>query len=217
MTSILPSLLSADFGALGEEIAKIEPVADGLHLDVMDGRFVPNLSFGPLVVTAVRRRTRLPLHVHLMVEAPERLIPAFVDAGATSLTVHVETCPHLHRTIEEIRTAGVSPGATLNPATPLCLLTPILPELDVLLIMSVDPGFGGQRFLPLALPKIAEARRLLDQTGSGADLQVDGGVTADNCRGLIVAGARTLIAGTAIFDTADPRAAVVALREHSQP
>ncbi len=216
MTAILPSLLSADFGALAEEIAKVEPAADGLHLDVMDGRFVPNLSFGPLIVAAVRRRTRLPLHVHLMVEEPERIIPAFVDAGASSLTVHVETCPHLHRTIEDIRAAGVAPGATLNPATPLSLLAPILPEVDVLLIMSVDPGFGGQRFLPLALPKVAEARRMLDGIESRAELQVDGGITIENCRDLVVAGAQTLVAGSAIFEAPDPRAAIVALRNHSR-
>ncbi len=216
MTAILPSLLSADFAALGEAIARVESVADGLHLDVMDGHFVPNLSIGPQVVHAVRRRTRLPLHVHLMIESPERFISAFAGAGASAITVHVETCPHLHRTIEQIREAGVRPGVTLNPATPLCLVEPILPSIEVLLIMSVDPGFGGQEFLPLALPKIRAAREALDRSGSRADLQVDGGVTVENCREIAMAGARTLVTGSAIFGASDPEAAVLELRNRTR-
>jgi ribulose-phosphate 3-epimerase len=215
MVAILPSLLSADFGALGDEIARVEPVADGLHLDVMDGHFVPNLTIGPAVVRAVRRRTRLPLYVHLMIEQPERFIPAFAEAGASCLIVHVETCPHLHRAIQQIQEAGVQPGVTLNPATPFCLLGPILPEVAAVLVMSVNPGFGGQQFLPLALGKIAEARQHLDRIGSAADLQVDGGLTLENCRAAVKAGARTLVAGSAIFGAADPGEAVRVFRDRS--
>ena len=216
MAAILPSLLSADFGALGEEIAKVEAVADGLHLDVMDGHFVPNLTMGPVVVSAVRHRTRLPLHVHLMMEEPDRYIQAFAEAGATSLTVHVEACRHLHRTVQQIREAGVQPGVTLNPATPLCLIQPILPDVKVVLVLSVDPGFGGQPFIPMALPKIADLRQQLDRIGSTADLQVDGGIKLDNCREVTAAGAATLVVGSGIFETADPKAAVLAFRDRSR-
>ena len=199
---IAPSILSADFARLGEQVQAAEAAgADYIHVDVMDGRFVPTLTFGPLVVQSLRPITRLPLDVHLMMEMPERQIPAFADAGADILTVHVETCPHLHRTVEQIKALGVRAGVTLNPATPLTSLEEILPMVDMVLVMSVNPGFGGQTYLPASSAKIARLRRQLDNRGlSHVDVEVDGGVKADNAAAIVAAGANVLVLGSAIFN-----------------
>ena len=210
---IAPSLLAADFAALGDAVSGVEDVADLLHLDVMDGHFVPNLTVGPPVVEAVRRRTRLPLDVHLMVEAPERLLADFARAGATYLTVHAEACPHLHRTVQHIRELGMRPGVALNPATPVQVLEYLLPELDLVLVMSVNPGFGGQTFIPFALEKVADLRRRLDACGGAAELEVDGGIKLENCKEVARAGATVLVAGSAVFDSPDPRGMVLKMRE----
>ncbi len=209
---IAPSILSADFAALGEAVAKVEEVADLLHVDVMDGHFVPNLTIGPLVVEAVRPRTRLPLDVHLMIEAPERYLEDFARAGANHITVHAEASVHLHRVVQQIRELGVRAGVALNPATPLEAVEHLLPELDQVLLMSVNPGFGGQHFIPFVLDKIAGLRRRLDTCGSKAELEVDGGIKVDNCREVARAGATILVAGSAVFGSPDPREAVLAMR-----
>jgi ribulose-phosphate 3-epimerase len=208
MVKIAPSILSADFGALAEDIAKVEAEADLLHVDVMDGHFVPNLTIGPLVVEAVRRRTRVPLDVHLMIQNPERYIAAFAQAGAAYLTVHVEVCPHLHRTIQQIREAGVKPGVALNPSTSLHTVEHVLDQVDLILLMSVNPGFGGQSFIPFVLQKIEELAQRLRQTQPRPELEVDGGIKIENCRALADAGATILVAGSAIFGAPDPRAAI---------
>lgn len=213
MVKIAPSILSADFGALGEAIAAVEPAADLLHLDVMDGHFVPNLTIGPPVVRAVRRRTRLPLDVHLMIDNPERFVTAFAEAGATSLTVHAEVCPHLHRTIEQIREAGLKTGVALNPATSLQSIEYMLDQVDLILLMSVNPGFGGQAFIPFVLKKIEELAWRLARVSPRPELEVDGGIKADNCRQVARAGATILVAGSAIFGTGDPRAAIRKMQE----
>ena len=210
---IAPSLLSADFAALGEAVARVEDVADLLHVDVMDGHFVTNLTIGPLVVEAVRRRTRLPLDVHLMIESPERFLADFARAGATHLTVQAEACVHLHRTVQHIRELGMRPGVALNPATPLQAVEYLLPELDLVLVMSVNPGFGGQSFIPFVLDKVADLRRRLDACGSGAELEVDGGIKLENCKDVARAGATILVAGSAVFGSPDPRAVVLKMRE----
>ena len=213
MVKIAPSVLSADFGRLAEEVAKIEMVADLVHVDVMDGHFVPNLTVGPPVVEAIHRNTRLPLDVHLMVEAPERFIEAFARAGAASLTVHVETCPHLHRTIQQIHEAGVRAGVALNPATPIQAVEHILDQVGLLLVMSVNPGFGGQSFIPFSLAKIEALARRLDRVRPRPDLEVDGGINGETCREVVQAGASILVAGSAVFGASDPGAAVLAMRE----
>jgi ribulose-phosphate 3-epimerase len=199
---IVPSILSADFSRLGEQVREaVAAGADWIHVDVMDGHFVPNLTVGPLVVQALRPVTDLPLDVHLMIEQPERLIPEFAEAGADYLTVHVETCPHLHRTIQQIRELGVKPGVTLNPATPLWTLEEILPEVDLVLIMSVSPGFGGQSYIPSSTAKIAHLRRMLDERGlAGVELEVDGGIKPHNAAEVVGAGATALVVGSAVFN-----------------
>jgi ribulose-phosphate 3-epimerase len=212
MVKIAPSILSADFAALGDEIAKIESVSDLLHVDVMDGHFVPNLTFGPVVVEAIHRRTRLPLDVHLMVQQPDRLVAPFVKAGAAYLTVHAEVCPHLHRTLQQIREAGARVGVALNPSTSLHAIEHVLDQVDLILLMSVNPGFGGQSFISFVLKKIAELRRRLDSLGLRPELEVDGGIKADNIGEVVRAGATLLVAGSAVFGSADPRAAVTTLR-----
>jgi ribulose-phosphate 3-epimerase len=197
---IAPSILSADFTRLGEEIAACEnAAADWIHVDVMDGHFVPNMTLGPLVVEACRRATKLPLDVHLMIEKPENLIEAFAHAGASRLTVHVETCPHLHRTIQQIQSLGVKAGVTLNPATPAVMLKEVLSLVDLVLVMTVNPGFGAQAFLPEMLPKITEIRQMLDKVNSPAWLEVDGGVSEKTIPALANAGADAFVAGNAVF------------------
>ena len=211
MIKIAPSILSADFAALGDDIRRVEAAgADQLHVDVMDGRFVPNLTIGPVVVGAIRKRTRLPLDVHLMIVEPERYIPEFVAAGADMVTVHVETCPHLLRTLAQIRELGAKAGAALNPSTSPDTLRYAVDDLDLVLVMSVNPGFGGQSFIPGAHRKIREVRALLGNRP--VEVAVDGGVKADLARSLVQDGATTLVAGSAIFGAADPAAAIGALR-----
>jgi ribulose-phosphate 3-epimerase len=213
MVKIAPSVLSADFGALAEEVAKVEAEADLFHVDVMDGHFVPNITIGPLVVEAIRRRTRVPLDVHLMIQNPERYINAFVQAGASYLTVHAETCPHLHRMIQQIREAGAKPGVALNPSTSLHTVDHILDQVDLILVMSVNPGFGGQSFIPFVLKKIQDLAQRLQRLGPRPELEVDGGIKIENCRAVAQAGATILVAGSAIFGAPDPRAAVIKMRE----
>src|SRR5512136_2376558 len=219
MVKIAPSILSADFAALGEEIAKVEPVADLLHVDVMDGHFVPNLTIGPVVVEAMRRRTHLPLDVHLMIQHPERYIAAFAKAGAAYLTVHAEVCPHLHRTLQQIRELGLKAGVALNPSTSLHAVDQVLDQVDLVLLLSVNPGFGGQEFIPFVLKKVEDMRRWLERLNPRPELEVDGGIKLENCRDIARAGATILVAGSAVFGAGDPRAAVSELRQaaDSQP
>lgn len=204
MKKIAPSILSANFGCLAEEIAALEKAgADMIHIDVMDGHFVPNITIGPGVVAALRKTTGLPFDVHLMIENPERYLEAFVAAGSDIITVHVEAAHHLQRTITLLKEKNVKAGVSLNPATPLVLIEPILPDLDLLLIMSVNPGFGGQRFIPGVLPKIRKARELIELIAPNVSLEVDGGVTLDNIASLAAAGADIFVAGQAIFGQPD--------------
>jgi len=204
VVKIAASILAADFARLGQQVAEAEAAgADWIHVDVMDGQFVPNITVGPPVVAALRRITKLPLDAHLMIERPERYLVAFAEAGVDRLTVHVETCPHLHRTVQRIRALGMLPGVTLNPATPLVALEEILPHVDLVLVMSVNPGFGGQG-------------QMLDRLGSQAELEVDGGIDAHTAPAVVAAGATVLVAGTAIFQTEGGIAAAVQrLREAS--
>jgi ribulose-phosphate 3-epimerase len=205
---IAPSILSADFLNLQEQIAACEAAgADWIHIDVMDGHFVPNLTMGPFIVEACRRATRLPLDVHLMIEQPERLLEAFVQAGASHLTVHVETCPHLHRTLQHIKSLGVKAGVVLNPGTPAIAIEPVLRLADLVLVMSVNPGFSGQAFIPEAAGKVAEIRGMLDSLGSSAWLEVDGGISADTIRTMRAAGADAFVSASAIFGHAQGIAA----------
>ena len=208
---LAPSILSADFARLGEQIKAVEgTTAPWLHLDVMDGRFVPNISFGPLVVQAIRPLTTLFFDVHLMIQAPERYLSAFADAGADQITVHVEVCPHLHRTIQQIKELGLKAGVALNPATPPSLLTEILPEVDLVLVMSVNPGFGGQSYIPGSTTKIAALRTMLDVISSPAELEVDGGINLETIAEPVGAGATVLVAGSAIFNARLPVAENIA-------
>ena len=218
MIKIAPSILSADFARLGQQVAATEAAgADYIHVDVMDGHFVPNLTIGPLVVEAVRRATRLPLDVHLMIEAPEKYIEAFAKAGADILTVHVETCPHLHRTVQQIKATGRRAGVSLNPATPASALEEILEEVDLVLVMTVNPGFGGQTFIERGVHKVHQLRHMLDQRAAPAELEVDGGITASNAGRVVRAGATTLVAGSAIYGAADGiEAALARLRASVQ-
>lgn len=213
MIKIAPSVLSADFAALGDDIAKVEPVADLLHVDVMDGHFVPNLTIGPQVVEAIHRRTRLPLDVHLMIQHPERYIGAFAKAGAAYITVHAEVCPHLHRTLQQIRELGVRAGVALNPSTSLHAVEQVLDQVDLILLLSVNPGFGGQAFIPFVLKKIEEMHRALESVSPRPELEVDGGIKLENCRDVAGAGATILVAGSAVFGAPDPRAAVERFRQ----
>lgn len=198
---IAPSILSADFGRLGEQVAEAERAgADYVHVDIMDGHFVPNITMGPLVVQAVRRNTSLPLDVHMMIASPERYIDEFVDAGADIVTVHVEACAHLHRVVHQIRESGAKAGAALNPATPPSAVEEVLADLDQVLVMTVNPGFGGQAFIHSAVDKIRRVRARLDSLGLTADLEVDGGISSATARTAVDAGARVLVAGSAIYN-----------------
>jgi ribulose-phosphate 3-epimerase len=210
---IAPSILSADLGRLADEVRAAEAAgADWIHVDVMDGRFVPNITFGPAIVRAVRAATRLPVDVHLMVVEPERHLDAFAEAGADGLSVQVEACTHLQRTLHAIRELGKRAGAVLNPHTSEENLRWVLPDLDLVLVMTVNPGFGGQAFLPSMLPKIRKVRELIDSGGHAIDLEVDGGIAPDTAHAVVEAGARVLVAGNSVFGQPDRGAALHALR-----
>jgi len=209
---LAPSVLAADYARLGEQVREVAAAgADYIHVDVMDGRFVPNISVGPLVVEALRRATDLPLDVHLMIEEPERHIEAFAQAGASILTVHPEASPHLHRLVQMIKGLGVLSGVALNPASPLALIEEVLAEVDLVLLMTVNPGWGGQEFLHSVLPKMRRLRRMLDEQGLAAELEVDGGISAETVSLVVEAGARVLVAGTVVFQHADGVAKAMAL------
>ncbi|TRW14708.1 ribulose-phosphate 3-epimerase [Glacieibacterium frigidum] len=210
---IAPSILSADFARLGEEVCTLEAAgADWIHVDVMDGHFVPNLTIGPAVVKALRPHTTLPFDVHLMISPVDGFLDAFADAGATTLTVHPEAGPHLHRSIQRIKALGKRAGVSLNPATPAKMLDYVIDEVDLVLVMSVNPGFGGQKFIASQLKKIAAIRRMIDATGRTIDLQVDGGIDAVTAPQAIAAGADVLVAGTATFAGGNYAANIAGLR-----
>lgn len=214
---IAPSVLSADFGRLAEAVQQVEAAgADWIHVDVMDGHFVPNLTVGPPMVEALRKVTKLPLDVHLMMTNPDSFIEEFAEAGANYLTVHVEACPHLHRTVQSIKERHVKAGVTLNPATSSTTLEEILPEADLILIMSVNPGFGGQSFIETSLQKIIRVRHMIDQAKSRALLEVDGGVNLENASRVVKAGADVLVAGSAIFNSDNFAQTIHQMRTSSQ-
>jgi len=216
MIKIAPSILSADFARLGEEVEAVARAgADYIHVDVMDGHFVPNLTIGPLVVEAVRKVTDLPLDVHLMIEAPDRYINDFASAGADLITVHQEAVPHLHRTVQLIKSLGKRAGVSINPATPASTLDVILDELDLVLVMTVNPGFGGQGFIASGLAKIAALRREIDRRGLTVELEVDGGVKIANIGRIAAAGADVFVAGSAVFGSADYAATISELRRRA--
>jgi ribulose-phosphate 3-epimerase len=216
-TVIAPSILSADLARLADEIARCEAGgADWIHVDVMDGRFVPNLTFGAKVIETVRGLTRLPIDVHLMVVEPERYFDDFAAAGATGLTIHPEVSPHLHRQLTRIRELGCVAGAAINPSTPLAAVGEVVAELDLLLLMTVNPGFGGQRFIPASVDKVRRARAMLDTAGSEAWLQVDGGIGRETIADVWEAGADAFVAGQAIFGADDPAAEIEALRSRTR-
>jgi ribulose-phosphate 3-epimerase len=210
---IAPSILSADFGRLADEVRAVEAGgADWIHVDVMDGRFVPNITIGPLVVEAVRKVTKLPVDVHLMIVEPERYVEAFARAGADLISVHAEVSPHLHRTIQAIRAAGARPSVSLNPATPLDCLEYVLGDLDMVLLMTVNPGFGGQSHIPAVTEKVRRLRRMADERGQQLEIQVDGGIKPSTVGAVAEAGANAFVAGTAVFGASDYRAAIQAIR-----
>lgn len=218
---IAPSILSADFGNLARDVASAEEAgADWIHLDVMDGHFVPNLTIGPAVTSAVRRATSLPLDVHLMIESPERMVSAFVEAGADRVTVHEETCPHLHRVIAQLREAGVKVGVAVNPATPVESLREVVPYVDLILVMTVEPGFGGQAFILTSPRKVEQARTLIEEAGRSTEveIQVDGGIDPETAPEVVRRGATVLVAGSAVYGAAAGGAAraIPALREAAE-
>jgi ribulose-phosphate 3-epimerase len=214
---IAPSILASDFGRLAAEIEAVERAgADWIHVDVMDGHFVPNLTIGPPVVKAVRRATKLPLDVHLMIEAPERSLADYAAAGADRIGVHVETCPHLHRTLQQIRALGKKACVVLNPSTPASAVEPVLADVDQVLVMSVNPGFGGQSFIDGVLPKLAQLRRWIDERELAVELEVDGGISPDTIERAARAGANVFVAGTAVFGEPDYRAAIADLRKRAE-
>ncbi len=215
---IAPSILAADLTRLGEEIAAVEAAgADMIHVDVMDGHYVPNLSFGPMVVEALRRVTKLPLDVHLMISNADQFLKPFADAGADTLTVHLEACTHIHRTLHAIRELGIQAGLALNPGTPVDLASEIIADIDLLLLLCVNPGFGGQQFIERSIQRIQQARSMLDMYNPQADIEVDGGIDQAIAERVVMAGANILVAGTAIFGVeGGPAAAVRQLRKAAQ-
>ena len=217
MKKIAPSILSADFSRLGAEIAAIEAAgADYVHIDVMDGHFVPNITIGPLIVEAVRRVTKLPLDVHLMIAEPDRYIESFAKAGADIIVVHAEATVHLHRTVQLIKSLGKRAGVSLNPATPLNVLDYVLEDLDLVLLMTVNPGFGGQSFIDACIPKIQSLRGIMDKRGIEAELEVDGGVKTDNIARISHAGADVFVAGSAVFQSPDYAATIAELKKKAK-
>lgn len=213
MIKIAPSILSANFAKLGEEVKDVEVNgADYIHVDVMDGHFVPNMTIGPLVVEAIRPVTHLPLDVHLMIENPDNYIPSFAKAGADIISVHVEACPHLHRTIHHIKDLGIKAGVVLNPATPVSMIEPIIDDVDLVLLMTVNPGFGGQAFIPAVLSKIQEVYQIVKERNLTIDIEVDGGVNEVTAKQCIDAGANVLVAGSAIYNKTDRKKAIETLR-----
>jgi ribulose-phosphate 3-epimerase len=213
MVKIAPSILSADFACLAEQIAKVEKEADILHLDVMDGHFVPNFTFGPILVEALRRRTTLPFDAHLMISDPDRYLIPFAKAGVDYLTVHAEACSHLHRTLQSIREQGKKAGVALNPSTPLSAIEWVMGEADLILLMSVNPGWGGQTFIPFTLRKIRELAKMRRQGSLSFEIAVDGGIHLDNCKEVAEAGATILVAGSAVFGSSDPPDTIRQMRE----
>lgn len=213
MVKIAPSILSADFAKLGEEIIDVEKGgADFIHVDVMDGHFVPNITIGPLIVEAIRPITKLPLDVHLMIENPDQYIETFAKAGADYITVHVEACRHLHRTIQHIKSFGVKAGVVLNPATPVETIQHILQDIDMVLLMSVNPGFGGQKFIPEVLPKIRKVKEMAEQKGLHIEIEIDGGVNPETAKQCVEAGATVLVAGSAVYNEKDRAKAISSIR-----
>jgi len=213
MVKIAPSILSADFSKLGEEVLAVEKGgADYIHIDVMDGHFVPNITIGPLIVEAIRPVTKLPLDVHLMIENPDQYIEALAKAGADYITVHVEACRHLHRTIQSIKSFGIKAGVVLNPATPVETIQHIIGDIDMVLLMSVNPGFGGQRFIPEVLPKIKKVKALAEQKGVDIEIEIDGGVNPETAKDCIEAGATVLVAGSAVYNQPDYAKAISLIR-----
>ncbi|UCZ57853.1 ribulose-phosphate 3-epimerase [Desulfurispirillum indicum] len=212
MIRIAPSILSADFARLGEDIDRCTG-ADLIHVDVMDGHFVPNITIGPPVVASLKKHTSVPLDVHLMIANPQQYVEAFADAGADLITLHAESDVHLHRAIHQVKALGRQVGVSLNPATPLCMIEEVLPDLDMVLIMSVNPGFGGQKFIDASLDKIRRLRAMINATGKDISIEVDGGVTMDNIAQIHRAGADTFVAGSAIFSTPDYGHTINALRQ----
>ena len=213
---IAPSILSADFGRLAEEIRAVDEAgADWIHVDVMDGHFVPNLTIGPAVIKAARAATSLPLDVHLMIESPDAFIDSYAEAGADRIAVHVEACPHLHRTVAQVREAGARAGVALNPATPAAAIEPILGDLDQVVVMTVNPGFGGQKFIESVLPKISQIRRWIDERDLEIELEVDGGVGPGSIGRVARAGANAFVAGSAVFGKPDYAATIAELRKEA--
>ncbi len=214
MKKLAPSILSADFTRLGDEIKTVEEAGvDYIHIDVMDGHFVPNITIGPLVVEAIKNVTNLPLDVHLMISNPDRYIKDFIKAGSNLLSVHAETCPHLQRTVNQIRELGVKPAAVLNPSTSLSTLEYILEEVDMVLLMTVNPGFGGQKFISSMIPKIKKLRKLIDEKHLSVELEVDGGINLDNISQVAKAGADVIVAGSAVFKSADCKETVRSMKK----